>query len=142
MFDAIFKTLVSFIILKWFYFKREIQLDEEFQSAGINQVLEKICDTRRVCSFVVRPKILSSLIWMKSPISMRAVVIVKKDCMLAIIPFSIPQSVLRRSRQILFSSNAFRKKWAEMIGSLLLRQARSQKTFLENSSIYPCTKNP
>ena len=107
------------------------------QSVGVNQVLEKIFDSCSVCPFVVQPKILNSLIWMRSPLSTSTTLIgKKKDCMLAIIPFSVLQSILRRLWQILFSSNAVRKRWAGMIGSLLLWQTRSHKTFLENPSMY------
>ena len=79
------------------------------QSVGVNQVLEKIYDPRSVCPFVVRPKILNFLIWIGSPTSMSTTVSLKKDCMIAIIPFFVPQSLERWSGQILFSSNAVRK---------------------------------
>ena len=77
--------------------------------AGVNQIHENIYFPRSVCPFVVQPKILNFAIWVRIPISISATVIVKKDCMLAIAWFSVPQFVLRRSGQNSFSVNAFKK---------------------------------
>ena len=79
---------------------------------------------------------------MRAHVFMSGTVIVKKDCILANISFSVPQSILRRSGQNLFSLNAVRKNELGWSDQYYCDKPVAKKTFFKNPSQHICMGNP